>query len=452
MSLADGLLEELVDALAGRVITEPTSMEAYRRDQCLVAVAGRPLAVVRAGDAADVVTVLTIADQHAAPVVIRGAGTGLAGAANALDGCIVLDVSRLTALTIDPVARTATVGPGVLNADLDAAAREHGLFYAPDPGSRAISSIGGNIATNAGGMCCAKYGVTADHTLALTVVLAGGETIRTGRATHKDVAGLDLTRLVVGSEGTLGVVVEATVRLLPASPGTATAALTFPTVAAAVEAVLAIERVARPSAVELMDETTVRAVNLMTRMGLDEVPTLLVVTDGSDHAAEIAAVVEVAAAHGALAAFHTDDTDEGTALMEARRVALTALERLGTTLLDDVCVPIHRLPDLEARIAKAAAEHGVTVGVFGHAADGNLHPTIVYDATEAGAAERAYACFDQIVLAAIDLGGTVSGEHGIGSLKIDYLERQVGAAERALMHRIKTAFDPSGILNPGRGY
>ncbi len=446
------LIEKLVEALDGRVVTEPSTMEAYRHDQCLVATAGMPLAVVRAIDAADVAAVLALADQHAVPVVTRGAGTGLAGAANALDGCIVLDVSRLSTLSIDPVARTATVGPGVLNADLDAAAREHGLFYAPDPGSRAISSIGGNIATNAGGMCCTKYGVTADHTLALTVVLAGGETIHTGRTTHKDVAGLDLARLIVGSEGTLGVVVEATVRLLPAPAGTATAALTFPTVAAAVGAVLAIERVAQPSAVELMDETTVHAVNLMTRMGLDEVPTLLVVTDGTDPAAEIATVADVAAAHGALAVFHTDDADEGSALMEARRVALTALEQLGTTLLDDVCVPIHRLPELETRIAKAAAEHGVTVGVFGHAADGNLHPTIVYDATEPGAAERAQACFDQIVLAAVELGGTVSGEHGIGTLKIDYLEQQVGTAERALMHRIKAAFDPTGILNPGRGY
>lgn len=446
------LVEQLAHALAGRVVTEPSTMEAYRRDQCLVAEAGAPLAVVRASGAADVVTVLSLAHEHAVPVVTRGAGTGLAGGANALDGCIVLDVSRMTDLVIDPVARTATVGPGVINADLDAAAREHGLFYAPDPGSRAISSIGGNIATNAGGMCCAKYGVTVDHTLVLTVVLAGGETIRTGRTTHKDVAGLDLTRLIVGSEGTLGVVVEATVRLLPAPQSTATAAFTFPTVATAVEAVLAIERVAQPSAVELMDETTVRAVNLMTRMGLDEVPTLLVVTDGADPAAEITAVAAVAEAHGALTSFHTDDPEEGSALMEARRVALTALERLGTTLLDDVCVPVHRLPELETRIAKAAAEHGVTVGVFGHAADGNLHPTIVYDATEPGAADRAQACFDEIVLAAIDLGGTVSGEHGIGTLKLGYLEQQVGSTERALMHRIKAAFDPAGILNPGRGY
>lgn len=447
-----GLVDDLARGLGGRVLTDPATMEAYRHDQCLPATAGMPLAVVRAGGASDVVTVLTLAERHVAPVVTRGAGTGLAGGANALDGCVVLDMSRLTSLSIDPVARTATVGPGVITADLDAAARKHGLFYAPDPGSRTISSIGGNIATNAGGMCCAKYGVTADHTLALTVVLAGGETIRTGRTTRKDVAGLDLTRLMVGSEGTLGVVVEATVRLLPVSPGTATAALTFSTVADAIEAVLALERVAQPSAVELMDETTIRAVNKMTRMGLDEVPTLLVVTDGPDPSAEITAVAEVATAHGALAVFHTDDPDDGAALMEARRVALTALEQLGTTLLDDVCVPVHRLPELETRIAKAAAEHGVTVGVFGHAADGNLHPTIVYDATEPEAAERAQACFDRIVLAAIDLGGTVSGEHGIGTLKIGYVEQQVGVAERALMHRIKAAFDPTGILNPGRGY
>jgi glycolate oxidase subunit GlcD len=358
----------------------------------------------------------------------------------------------MTSLTIDPVGRTATVGPGVLNGDLDAAARSHGLCYAPDPGSRAISSIGGNLATNAGGMCCAKYGVTADHALELTVVLPGGEVVRIGRTTRKDVTGLDLTRLIVGSEGTLGVIVEATARLLPAPARTATAALTFPDVATAIEAVLAITARSTPCAVELMDATTVHAVNAMTQMGLDEVPTLLVQSDVADPGPEIVMIASIAREHGAIDAMHTDDEAEGTALMEARRVALTALERLGTTLLDDVCVPVHRLPELQAGIERAAATHDLVVGSFGHAADGNLHPTIIYDAADPGARERARACFDDIVAAALDLGGTVSGEHGIGQLKVGYVERQVGTAERALMHRIKAAFDPAGIMNPGRGY
>ncbi|MDT9595025.1 FAD-linked oxidase C-terminal domain-containing protein [Nocardioides zeae] len=449
---ATDLLEALAAAVAGRVLTDPASTEAYRRDQCLVADAGRPLAVVRAAGVDDVVAVLRLADEHRVPVVTRGAGSGLAGAANAVDDGLVLDVSGLDALSVDPVARTATVGPGVVNLDLDTAARAHGLFYAPDPGSRAYSSIGGNLATNAGGMCCAKYGVTADHALALTVVLPGGEVVRTGRTTRKDVVGLDLTRLLVGSEGTLGVVVEATVRLLPVPARTATAVLTFRDAAAAVDAVLAIGTVTTPSAVELMDATTVRAVNAMTRMGLDETPTLLVQCDGSDAAAEIAAVAALAQRHGALEVLHSDDEEEGRALMEARRVALTALERQGTVLLDDVCVPVHRLPELLGAIETAARAHGVLVGTFGHAADGNLHPTIVFDPASPGAAEAARACFDAIVDAALALDGTVSGEHGVGVLKAPYVARQVGAAEQALMRRVRAAFDPHGIMNPGRGY
>lgn len=449
MSDVLGLLGDLSPAA---LLTDPASTESYRRDQCLVAAAGTPLAVVRAHTIADVVTTLRAAQETTTPVVTRGAGTGLAGAANALDGGIVLDVSRLAGLSIDPVARTATVGPGVLNADLDAAARTHGLFYAPDPGSRAISSIGGNLATNAGGMCCAKYGVTADHALALQVVLAGGETIRTGRTTRKDVTGLDLTRLLVGSEGTLGVIVEATVRLLPVPAHIATAALTFPDVARAVDAVLSILAATTPCAVELMDATTVRAVNQMTRMGLDETPIVLVQCDGEDAASQIEAVAARASSHGAIDVLPTSDEEEGHALMEARRVSLTALERLGTVLLDDVCVPIHLLPDLQAGIEAAAQRHDVLVGSFGHAADGNLHPTIVYDPAAPGASERARACFDAIVEVALALGGTVSGEHGIGVLKAPYVARQVGTAEQALMRRVKAAFDPHTIMNPGRAY
>lgn len=446
------LLERLSDLSPGALLTDPASTEAYRRDQCLVAEAGSPLAVVRAHGIADVVTTLRAATDTGTPVVTRGAGTGLAGAANAIDGGIVLDVSRLSELSIDPVARTATVGPGVINADLDAAARAHGLFYAPDPGSRAISSIGGNLATNAGGMCCAKYGVTADHALTLQVVLPDGEVIRTGRTTRKDVTGLDLTRLLVGSEGTLGVIVEATVRLLPVPAHTATAALTFPDVATAVDAVLAILAATTPCAVEMMDTTTVRAVNTMTRMGLDETPIVLVQCDGRYAATEIEVVAAIAEKHGAIDVLPTADEEEGHALMEARRVALTALERLGTVLLDDVCVPVHLLPDLQAGIEAAAAAHEVLVGSFGHAADGNLHPTIVYDAADPAAVDRARACFDAIVEVALSLGGTVSGEHGIGVLKAPYVERQVGAAEQALMRRIKSAFDPHDIMNPGRSY
>jgi len=448
------LVEQLRAAVAGTVITDPEAMAGYRHDQCLIAEAGRPLAVVRAASVDDVVAVVDLCREHAVPLVTRGAGTGLAGGANALDGCVVLVVGTLDRiLEIDPVARTARVQPGVINGDLDRAAAEHGLWYVPDPGSRDISSIGGNLATNAGGMCCAKYGVTKDHVLALTAVLGTGEVVRTGGLTRKNVTGLDLTHLLVGSEGTLGVIVEATVRLRPRPVGLATVAATFPTVQAAVDLVLALSAEADAAATELMDRTTVHAVNQMTQMGLDETAgaVLLAQFDGADAGRQAARCAELAGDLDA-EAFHTDDPVEGAALMEARRAALPALERLGATLLDDVCVGVHQLPALIAAIEEIAGRHRVTIGTFGHAADGNLHPTVVFDAADPAQRTAAESAFDEILTATLELGGTVSGEHGIGALKVSHVERQVGTAERELMHRIKAAFDPAGILNPGRGY
>jgi glycolate oxidase len=439
---------------ASAVTTDPDAMAAYRRDQCLLAEAGRPLAVVKVAGVDEVVAVVRLCGEYGVPLVTRGAGTGLAGGANAIDGCVVLVMAGMDRiLEIDEVARTARVEPGVINADLDRDAARSGLWYVPDPGSRDICSIGGNLATNAGGMCCAKYGTTQDHVLELTVVLGTGEVIRTGRATRKNVAGLDLTRLLVGSEGTLGVIVEATVRLRPRPQGLATVAATFPSVQAAIDLVLALGREGDAAAIELMDRTTVRAVNTMTRMGLDEEAgaVLLAQFDGADAVVRAERCAELAASFGA-EAFATDDPGEGTALMEARRAALPALERLGATLLDDVCVGVHRLPALIAAVEEIASRHGVTIGTFGHAADGNLHPTIVYDPADPAGQEAARAAFDELLGTALALGGTITGEHGVGSLKAPYVARQVGTAERELMVRIKAAFDPAGILNPGRGF
>ncbi|KWX25590.1 FAD-linked oxidase [Mycolicibacterium wolinskyi] len=451
-------MSALLDDLAGAVstlVTDPAAMEGYRRDQCLLTEAGRPAAVVIAKALEEVAATVRVARKHRVPLVTRGAGTGLAGAANAIDGCIVLVLSRLDRiLAIDPIARSAVVQPGVLNGDLDRAAAAHGLWYAPDPGSRAISTIGGNLATNAGGMCCAKYGVTADHVQQLTAVLGTGETVHTGALTRKNVAGLDLTRLLVGSEGTLGIIVEATVRLRRRPAAVATVAASFPTAQDAIATVLELGDGA--AAVELMDRTTVRAVNAATRMNLDEHAgaVMLAQFDGADDTA-----VGAQAQHCAVLAesrgaevFHTVDIAEGEALMEARRAAYPALERLGATLLDDVAVGAHRMPALLAQIEQIAARYDVIIGTFGHAADGNLHPTIVFDPADSGQRDRARMAFDDIVAAAIEHGGTISGEHGIGVLKQDMLDRQVGSVELALMHRIKAAFDPDGILNPGRAY
>lgn len=449
------VVARLRTTVTGQVIVDPDAMAAYRRDRCLLTPAGDPLVVVRARSRDDVIATLRAAQETRTPVVTRGAGTGLAGAANALDGCIVLSTAEMDEIvSIDHVARTATVQAGVLNGDLNRAARTQGLWFVPDPGSRDSSTVGGNIATNAGGMCCARYGVTADHVLQLTAALAGGAVVTVGANTRKNTAGLDLLHLLIGSEGTLGVIVEATVRLLPWPSGRATVAASFPTTRAAVDAVMALNESADPTAVELMDRTTVRAVNAMTRMGLDDDAgaVLIIESTGARAAQDGEECAAVARRHGATEVFQTSDHDEGEALMLARRVALTALERLGTTLLDDVCVPVNRLPELLTAIGSAAESYAVTIGTFGHAADGNLHPTIVFDATEVGALARARSAFDAIVRATLELDGTISGEHGIGSLKSSYLSQQIGEFESSLMAGVKAVFDPHGVLNPGRGY
>ena len=440
--------------LSCSVISDQGAMEAYRRDLCVLGEAGAPRAVVRPTSVEQVVATVDVCRENTIPLVVRGTGTGLAGGANAVDGCVVLALDAMDRiLEIDALGRFARVQPGVVNADLDRAAAEHGLWYAPDPGSRDICSIGGNLATDAGGMCCAKYGVTRDHVLGLTAVLGTGEVVRTGGLTRKNVTGLHLTHLLVGSEGTLGVIVEATLRLRPRPRAVSTVAATFPTIQAATDLVLALTREFDAAAVELMDRTTVKAVNAMTHMGLDEAAgaVMLARFDGLDSAAQAERCAELATAQGA-EAFSTSDEAEGRALMEARRVALPALERGGATLLDDVCVGVHQLPAMLAAIEEIADRHQVTIGTFGHAADGNLHPTVVFDPASEAQRRAAWAAFEEILGAALELGGSITGEHGVGALKQQFVEAQVGPEAQSLMRRVKAAFDPAGILNPGRAY
>jgi glycolate oxidase len=441
---------DLVAALPdGVVVTDPDVVEPYRWDWSHDVGAGTPLAVVRAEDAAQVQTAVRWAAQHGVPVVPRGAGSGLSGGSSAVDGGLVLALERMRAIEIDTACRVAVVEPGALNIEVKAAAAEHGLWYPPDPSSYEICSIGGNVATNAGGLCCVKYGVTTDYVLGLDVVLADGRLVTLGGKRVKDVAGLSLLKLFVGSEGTLGIVTRAILRLVPAQDVRSTLVASFATVAAAADAVVAVGRTMRPSMMELMDQPSINAVEDFKPMGLDRGAGALLVAQsdapGAARAEEVAVMQAACEAAGA-EVFVTDDAEEGEMFVAARRMAFPAIQARGAVLLEDVGVPIPLLPELLAAVAAIAAEHDVEIPVVAHAGDGNTHPIIVYTPESE---DRARAAFHAVMAAAIALGGTITGEHGVGRAKAVALPDQLGPDVMELNHRVKAALDPQGILNPG---
>ncbi|MDT4891949.1 MAG: glycolate oxidase [Pseudonocardiales bacterium] len=447
-------LAELAAALPdGSVVTDRDVVAGYRQDWARDPDAGWPLAVVRATCTADVQAVLRWATAHRVPVVPRGAGSGLSGGATAVDGGIVVSLERMREIVVDPVSRVAIVQPGLLNVEVKRAAAEHGLWYPPDPSSFEMCSIGGNAATNAGGLCCVKYGVTTDYVLGMEVVLADGTAVRLGGPRLKDVAGLSLTKLFVGSEGTLGVITELVLRLVPAPPPASTMVASFPSIDAAADAVLAVTGTLRPSMLELMDRTSINAVEDFTAMGLDRTAEALLIArsdaPGPAAAQELAIMESAARAHGATEVFCTDDPAEGEAFTAARRAAFPALERLGSLLLEDVGVPLPALPALVRGIEKIAADQGVTIAVVAHAGDGNTHPLVVFDPADPDQSRRAQAAFGAVMDLALELGGTITGEHGVGRLKKAWLPAYLGEDVMALTRRIKDALDPDGILNPG---
>jgi len=450
------LVELAAELPVGALVTDPDVIDAYRRDRADTVVPGRPLALVRAASTADVQATLRAASAHGVPVVARGAGTGLSGGSSAVDGCITLSTERMRHLEIDPAAMVAVVQPGLLNAEVKAAARAQGLWYPPDPSSFEICSIGGNLATNAGGLCCVKYGVTTDYVLGLEVVLADGRAVRLGGRTIKDVAGYDLKRLFVGSEGTLGIITEATLRLRPPPNPAVTLVAMFADVVAAGRAVSEIATTLRPAALELMDRTAIGAVEARTRMGLDVTAAALLLgrsdAGGAQGAAEVAIMEQACARAGAGYVAVTDDEDEGEAFMAARRMAIPAVEALGTVLIEDVGVPIPRIPELMSAIEAVAARTDTLIAVIGHAGDGNFHPLVTFDRHDPAAVRRADTAFGQVMEAALALGGTITGEHGVGTLKRPWLRAQLGDDVIELTRRIKAALDPAGILNPGKGF
>ncbi|MBW3560940.1 MAG: FAD-binding protein [Actinobacteria bacterium] len=442
--------------LDGAVATDPDITAGYRYDEALWTDPGHPQAVAFPVTTADVQAVLRTAHRHGVPVVPRGAGSGLSGGAAAVEDCVVLCLDRMDAIReLDVDDRSVVVEPGVINADISGAVAEHGLWYPPDPASKGFSTIGGNIATNAGGLCCVKYGVTRDYVLGLEVILADGTLVETGRRTVKGVAGLDLTGLFVGSEGTLGVVTSARLRLRPLPRPAATSVAFFPTLQAAGRAVADIFRAGVvPSLAELLDQATVRAVEDWRRMGLDvDTGALLLLSSdapGEQRRIELELMAETCDAAGASYVAHTEDPTESDQLLMARRLAYPALERLGATLLDDVAVPRGRVPDLLARIGSISDRHDVLIGTFGHAGDGNMHPTIVMETDDEDERTRARQAFDDILTITLELGGTITGEHGVGTLKNAYLERELSPGALEVNRSVKTALDPTGILNPGK--
>jgi glycolate oxidase len=445
----------LVTLLPGTATDDPDILAAYRSDHATFCPSGKADVLVRARSTEDVVTTLRWANENRVPVVPQGARTGLSGAANALDSCVLLSMEKMNRiLEIDPQERIAVVEPGVVNGVLAAAVAGHGLFYPPDPGSRDSSTIGGNVATNAGGMCCVKYGVTADAVRGLRVVLADGRVMRTGRPTAKGVAGYDLTHLLVGSEGTLGVFTEITVALRPATAAPLTAVAFFRSAPDALRAVAEHMGTGQcPSVLEFMDAPAIRAVSAMVDLGFpDDVGGVLIAQSDAGAAAkdELAAFERAARACAATEVIVADDPAEGELLMQARRLVNPAAERLGTLLIDDVCVPRRRLAELAEGVLRIAGEQGVQVSCVGHAGDGNMHPTVVFDDSDPAQTAAAQRAFDAIMRLGLDLGGTITGEHGVGVLKRDWLARELDEAARWTHQRIKEALDPNGILNPGR--
>lgn len=455
-------LSELAGELSsGALVTDRDVIDSYSADKALFCPAGEALALVRAASVDDVVAVMRFATAQRIPVVTQGARTGLSGAANATDGAILLNVAKLNAiLDIDKVNQTCRVQPGVINQDLKHALAEHGLSYPPDPGSVAISTIGGNVATNAGGMCCVKYGVTKDYVRGMTVVLADGTVTKLGRQTAKGVAGLDLAGLFVGSEGTLGVIVEITLGLKPLLTPPVTGVGIFPDTESAGHTVSEfMSSGAAPSMLELLDGASVAMINAYGDFGLpDGAGALLIVQSdapGQAGVAELEAFESVAKGQGADEVFFSEDPADSEMLVAARRAVSPAMEKYvsgigGGELIDDVCVPRSRLGEFFARLGEIAAAHSVEVSTAGHAGDGNMHPSVLFDASDEASVAEAKETFAEIMQLGLDLGGTITGEHGVGYLKKDWLVRELDAGAQVLQSSIKSAVDPLGILNPGK--
>lgn len=440
----------------GAVVTDDAAIAARSVDASFIPPDGAAIAVVAPTTTEEVAAVLRTAHRHGVPVVPQGGLTGLAGGASAVEGGILLDLTRMDrVLRVDADDLVAVAQAGVVTEDLANAVAEHGLFYPPDPASWSTSTIGGNVATNAGGMRCVKYGVTRDWVRTLEVVLADGTVVHTRPGTVKAVAGLDLTSLFVGSEGTLGVVTEVTVALRHAPGPSRGVSAGFPTVAAALSAANAIMAARRPSTLELLDAVVVDAVRRLdpdAGLPAGAGAWLLALTDEPVGAADdLAAFSAICRAHGASSLTVADDEAEVDRLLAARRLLNPAMrEYRGASLNEDVCVPRSQLPAVLAAIEALSAEIGLPIGTGGHVGDGNLHPVIAYDPADPSQLATARDAHERIMALAVEFGGTISGEHGIGTEKLAALDLELAPRVRELQIALKQVLDPNGICNPGK--
>jgi glycolate oxidase len=451
------LIEELAHQLsADRVLSAPEDVAVYAYDGT-AALRQNPACVAFPLTTHEVAACVQIARRHSTPIVTRGSGTGLSGGSVPMAGSLVLCLNRMDRIIeIDPRNLTIEVEAGVITQTIDEAAGKHGLFYPPDPGSRKISTIGGNVAENSGGLRGLKYGVTRDYVMGLEAVLASGEVVWLGNKCVKDVAGYNLRDLFIGSEGTLGIVTRVLLKLVPQPLSRKTMLASFTSLEAAgdtVSDIIAAKII--PCTLEFLDQQTIRCVEDFAHVGLptEAAAVLIMETDGHPHvvAEEAAAMAAIATARGAITVRTAADDAEANKLLTARRSAFSALARVRpTTILEDVTVPRSELAGMVAFIAASAAKHGLQIGTFGHMGDGNLHPTFLTDERDADEMHRVELSLGEIVDRTLAVGGTITGEHGVGLAKKPYLRQQLGDQSYQLLKLVKQALDPEGLLNPGK--
>ncbi|MDP7291319.1 MAG: FAD-linked oxidase C-terminal domain-containing protein [Verrucomicrobiota bacterium] len=457
MALDQSTLDKLRRLVgAGNVLTAKEDLIPYAFDGT-AALKETPGCVVFAASTEHVSNVLKLANDTGTPVVTRGSGTGLSGGSVPAADCIVLCTVKMEAvLEVDAANLTMTVEPGVTTIQIAEAAEKAGLFYPPDPGSMKISTIGGNVAENSGGLRGLKYGVTRNYVMGLEVVLPDGEVMWLGNKCVKDVAGFSLKDVMIGSEGTLGVITKVLLKLIPKPAAKKTMVATFDAMDAAAQTVsdiIAAQII--PCTLEFLDRTTIHCVEDFSKVGLplDCEALLLMETDGHPAAVaeEAAKMEELAKANGAMEVRVARDAAEAAQLATARRSAFSALARLApTTILEDATVPRSELAHMIRFVDAVAKKHKLKIGTFGHMGDGNLHPTFLTDERNADEMHRVHEAFTEIFDEAIRLGGTITGEHGIGLAKKDFLPKFAGAAQMRVMRDLRKALDPRGILNPGK--